>query len=224
MDEIVRVLPHHAMDELRHSAAVWINENLQYEDATDTEDMHSGLITHWGSRWTTEKGDLAAKSGCAEILRARDFISCVKKAPALLLHELSHCYHNHNRETVDDIIKSAYDEAMASHRYDKLGEKWKYMRYTALQNHYEFFAESSEAFYSSRRFHNECIPYLHEELQLFDPGAYAMCERVWGIRGADVISREEFPDRWHERLVYGDGVLLDYSAVSSWMYSAPVTG
>jgi len=222
--EVARVLPKRAFEEIRESVAVWVNEDLEYSDKVDTEEMHSGLISHWGSRWATAKGDLAAKSGCVEFLRARDFMRCVQRAPALLLHELSHCYHNLRSEAVDGIIAGAYGEAMQSGRYEKLGEKWKHLKYTALKDHYEFFAESSEAFFSSARFHNECIPYLHEELELFDPVAFAMCEKVWGIRGRDVVSREEFPERWHERVVFGEGALLDYSGVSSWMYAAQATG
>lgn len=223
-EEIARVLPSHAFEDISSSVAVWINEHLQYANKAGTEEMHSGLISHWGSRWATAKGDLAAKSGCVEFLRAGEFMRCVKKAPALLLHELSHCYHNLKSETVDGIISEAYDKAIQSGRYEKLGEHWKHLRYTALKDHYEFFAESSEAFFSSIRFHNECIPYLHEELEMFDPIAFAMCEKVWGIRGEEVVGREEFPEGWHERVVYGESASLDYSAVSAWMYAGQAKG
>lgn len=223
-EEIERILPQHAFKEICASVAVWINERLEYSNKTDTEDMHSGLISHWGSRWATSKGDLAAKSGCVEFLRASGFMSCVKKAPALLLHELSHCYHNLKQDTVDGVISEAYDKAMKSGRYEKLGDHWKLLRYTALKDHYEFFAESSEAFFSSQRFHNECIPYLHEELEMFDPTAFAMCEQVWGIRGKDVVSREEFPERWQERVVFGEGPSLDYSSMETWMYTGQAKG
>mmetsp|Transcript_68959 Transcript_68959/g.174251 ORF Transcript_68959/g.174251 Transcript_68959/m.174251 type:complete len:172 (-) Transcript_68959:77-592(-) len=60
----------------------------------------------------------------------------------------------------------------------------------------EFFAESSEAFFSSRRFRNDYFPYVHAELKGFDPIAYQMCQEAWGIRGEDMQSRAEFPEKW----------------------------
>merc|ERR1711920_450234 len=63
-------------------------------------------------------------------------------------------------------------------------------------NHMEFFAESSEAFFSSRRFRNDYFPYVHAELKGFDPIAYKMCEDCWGIEGKEMPSRGEIPDSW----------------------------
>ena len=39
-------------------------------------------------------------------------------------------------------------------------------------NAMEFFAETCEAFFSSRRFRNDFFPYVHAELRTFDPVAY----------------------------------------------------
>ncbi|CAL1152904.1 unnamed protein product [Cladocopium goreaui] len=52
----------------------------------------------------------------------------------------------------------------------------------AATNHKEYFAECSEAYFSTKRFRNDYFPYIHEELKAYDPVGYAMCEKIWGPR------------------------------------------
>eukprot|EP00438_Fugacium_kawagutii_P025459 Skav225623 [mRNA] locus=scaffold4894:228594:230189:- [translate_table: standard] len=55
----------------------------------------------------------------------------------------------------------------------------------AATNHKEYFAECSEAYFSSQRFRNDYFPYIHEELKAYDPVGYALCESIWGPRNGD---------------------------------------
>ena len=119
------------------------------------------------------------------------------------MHELSHAYHCHNAAEIDQCIKSAYEQAMASGKYDSseiMGSNQAGVKPYGAGNHMEFFAESSEAFFSSKRFRNDYFPYIHDELKGFDPVAYRMCEQAWGVSGDSMLSRGEIPQQWLHQL------------------------
>lgn len=147
------------------------------------------------------QGDLAQKGNCVEICQCAHYVQWVSQQPAMLLHELSHAYHVLRLNDVDGIIKAAYEKAMASDIYEteELSGVARKSRPYCATNCAEYFAESSEAFWSSQRFHNDYFPYVHSELRGFDPIAYKMCEDVWGVVGSDLPSRAEAPRRWLER-------------------------
>ena len=52
----------------------------------------------------------------------------------------------------------------------------------AATNHKEYFAECSEAYFSTHRFRNDYFPYIAAELKAYDPVAFAMCQSFWGPR------------------------------------------
>jgi hypothetical protein len=54
-------------------------------------------------------------------------------------------------------------------------------RHYGLTDKNEYFAECSEAYFSSTRFKNDYYPYNKDQLREFDPAGYAMCEQVWGL-------------------------------------------
>mmetsp|Transcript_74991 Transcript_74991/g.223482 ORF Transcript_74991/g.223482 Transcript_74991/m.223482 type:complete len:527 (+) Transcript_74991:61-1641(+) len=193
--EICRLLPEKAVGVLREKTAVWINGVLRYPG--EDRPRH-GAWCHWGPGFPSSKGDLPEKGGCVEVCQCSHYLDWVWSQPAMLLHELAHAYHCHREGEVDGIIRRAYGEAMASGRYatgEVMGEAQSQRPYGAT-NHAEFFAESSEAFFSSRRFRNDFFPYVHAELRGFDPVAYKMCEDVWGVLGEELPSRAEVPESW----------------------------
>ena len=200
MAEISRLLPEHALTLLRNKAAIWINDVLKYPDE---EKESAGACCHWGTGWVVgNKGDHPAKGSCCEIYSAKQYIDWVASQPSIVLHELSHAYHCHRVSEVDSIIQNAYKAAMASGVYasgEYMGQAQAAKPYGAT-NANEFFAESSEAFWSSQRFRNDFFPYVHCELKSFDPIGYKMCEDVWGISGSEVISRAEFPSDWLHKM------------------------
>eukprot|EP00927_Polykrikos_kofoidii_P078484 TRINITY_DN75304_c0_g1_i1.p1 TRINITY_DN75304_c0_g1~~TRINITY_DN75304_c0_g1_i1.p1 ORF type:complete len:538 (+),score=81.55 TRINITY_DN75304_c0_g1_i1:35-1615(+) len=203
VEEITRVLPQDAIALLKAETCVWINDVLQYPSKDSPQ---FGAYCHWGAQWLQSMGDLAEKGSCVEICQASHYINWVRDQPALLLHELSHAYHCIRQAQVDEIIKHAYEEAMASGKYETeemCGHAGSSKPYCA-GNPAEFFAESSEAFFSSQRFRNDYFPYVHSELKGFDDVAYKMCEDVWGIKGDDLPSRMEVPRDWLERLAKVD--------------------
>ena len=61
--------------------------------------------------------------------------------------------------------------------YDKVllytGRK---VRHYGLSNHKEYFAESTEAYFGV----NDFYPFVRAELKEYDPGMFALLEKVWG--------------------------------------------
>ena len=117
----------------------------------------------------------------------------------------------------NDTIAAAYTQAMNAGLYTRWSEvvvsgagdgggklpRGSAVSHYAATNHSEYFAECSEAFFSSRRFRNDYYPYVHPELQGFDESGYRMCETVWGVSGATLPTRLCFPDLWQQRLKGG---------------------
>jgi len=54
----------------------------------------------------------------------------------------------------------------------------------ATTNHAEYFAEVTEAFFSSNRFRNDWYPFTNSELKQFDPDGYNLCVQVYRTYGA----------------------------------------
>ena len=80
-------------------------------------------------------------------------------------------------------IKAAYERAKASGSYDKV-ERWfgngrpnTRERAYALTNPMEYFAETTEAFFSR----NDFFPFTRKELHRHDPEMETLLERVWKL-------------------------------------------
>jgi len=213
MAEVVRVLPVAAVELLRQKTAVWVNNTFKYGHE---ERPSRGMCCHWSAEWLVPNGNIAEKEGCVECYAAQDWIDWRSTQPAMLLHELCHAFHMHSPSSVDAVISEAYQRCMASGRYDR-GEymcdaipatsEWcgtsGSKPYCAI-NKSEFFAESCEAFFSSSQFRNDFFPYVHAELKGFDPVAYNMVEKAFGVRGDDLPTRLEFPADWAGRFAKVD--------------------
>lgn len=134
---------------------------------------------HPGAEWLTEHGSDPRMAKGLEISNAKNFIAWTHEQPWMVLHELSHGYNDHfMADGLDSpIVKSAYDQAMASHLYDSvLHYDGKLMRAYAATNQKEYFAECTEAYFGQ----NDFYPFVKAELKQHDPGGYQLMESVWG--------------------------------------------
>ena len=100
--------------------------------------------------------------------------------PMTMLHELAHAYHNVKLGLSNPDIRSAYGSAMARGLYLKVPDrkfKNKKVKAYAASNKEEYFAEVTEAYFGK----NDWFPHNRKELKEYDPKAYLMVEKVWGI-------------------------------------------
>ena len=95
--------------------------------------------------------------------------------PSLVLHELAHVYHDRKLGWSDSKIERIYDRFAASmpSAKDKCGKPNKAY---ALENHNEFFATFTEAY-----FYKTCnYPYSRAHIQKHHPQMYALLKKAWG--------------------------------------------
>jgi hypothetical protein len=99
------------------------------------------------------------------------------KHPYAVLHELAHAFHDQelgfdNREIVD-----VYDQMKSEGIYDKvLLYTGRRVKHYGLNNHKEYFAESTEAYFGV----NDFYPFVRAELREHDPRMFKLMEKVWG--------------------------------------------
>lgn len=141
-------------------------DNMQYHPAAD---------------WLVEHGYDPQLAKKVHIPRAMELVSREQmlKHPAVLLHELSHAYHDQVLGFDYAPIISAYDAAMKSGKYENVMQHdGRMVKHYATTNHKEYFAEATEAYL----YRNDFYPFVAGELKEVDPGIYAVLENVWGPR------------------------------------------
>ena len=139
---------------------------------------------HPGAGWLRDNGRDPAMAQGVEFTNVDDFEAECRRMPALVLHELAHAYHDlylpdgHANATV----REAYERARASGRYDDVERRdadgnTRRDRAYALTNPAEYFAETSEAFFST----NDFFPYTKDQLQSVDPHVCDVLASLWGV-------------------------------------------
>ena len=99
------------------------------------------------------------------------------KHPYVVLHELAHSYHDQvlsfDNEEVLDVFNAAKDAGI----YEKvLLYTGKEVQHYGLNNHKEYFAESTEAYFGV----NDFYPFVRAELEKHDPKMFGVMQKVWG--------------------------------------------
>jgi len=183
LKEIVRVVPAAAVAKLRE-VPLWFSP--EYPGVTPRAEYHPG------AGWLRDNGRDPAMVKSVEFTDIRNFEAETRRMPNFTLHELAHAYHDRvlpggfdNAE-----IKRAYEHARASKRYDRV-ERWfgngrsnTFERAYAMTNPQEFFAESTEAYFSR----NDFFPFNRVELKQHDPETEKLLGTLWAAAATPVNS------------------------------------
>ena len=100
--------------------------------------------------------------------------------PNFALHELAHAYHDQVLGNDHEELIATFERAKAGGKYDRVerqdseGRKRQDRAY-ALTSPQEYFAETTEAYFS----HNDFQPYDRAELEAFDPAMYKLLGTLW---------------------------------------------
>jgi len=166
---ITRLLPKDRVVLLR-KVSIWVELKNPYSDTCQY---------HTSKDWLIENGFLAEKAKCVEISSAQRFIRISRKdQPCVLLHELSHAYHDQVLGADDQRLLEAFKNAKASGKYDRvLHINGREVRHYALTNPQEYFAECTEAFLAT----NDFYPYVRSELREVDPDMSKLLSEIWGV-------------------------------------------
>ena len=137
---------------------------------------------HPDAGWLRENGRDPAMAKAVEFTNVRIFEAETRRMPNFALHELAHAYHDRflprgfdNRD-----VKTAYEKAKASGKYDRVERRdsegrTRMDRAYALTNPQEYFAETTEAYFTK----NDFFPYTPDELKKHDPEMFALLGKLW---------------------------------------------
>ena len=176
LQEIVRRVPAPAVAKLRE-VPLWFSP--EYPGVTPRAEYHPG------AGWLRDNGRDPAMVKSVEFTDVRNFQAETRRMPNFTLHELAHAYHDRVLERGFDNaeIKAAYERARAGKSYDRV-ERWfgngrsnTFERAYAMTSPQEYFAESTEAFFSR----NDFFPFTHAELKRHDPEMERLLGRLWGV-------------------------------------------
>ena len=148
---------------------IWVEwENLRHPSAA----YYRGA-----SLWSRIMGLNPEKAKCIEIGHVRHFLEWSQSAqPWMLMHELSHFYHEEVLGKNFAGIANAYRNAMDSGRYQQVPyTNGTIARAYAAKDDGEYFAELTEAWFGR----NDYYPFTRSELLDYDPTGYKLMEDVW---------------------------------------------
>jgi len=105
----------------------------------------------------------------------------LQNQPYIMLHELSHAFHDQvlGFDNVD--IQDAYDQAIQNDLYTNVlydagdGNTYRQKFAYAHSNPIEFFAEATEAYFGK----NDFFPFGRSDLRRYDPLTFSVLEKVW---------------------------------------------
>jgi len=167
LKQVSEVVPAGALDALR-KVRIWVEWNKRRNVAMEF---------HSSAKWLEENGYNPEKAGDVEIANSLHFVNWSRAGqPCMLLHELAHAYHFRVLGERHPGIAAAYQLALASKSYEAVehvhgGKRRAY----ALNNHKEYFAELSEAYFCK----NDFYPFTRADLRNHDPAGYNLLQQLW---------------------------------------------
>jgi len=170
---ILQMVPAAAVEKLRR-VTLWVSP--PYPGVAPKAEYHPG------AGWLREQGRDPQMEKGVELTNTQNIDRETLRMPLFVLHELAHAYHDQVLGFQDPEVKAAYEQAVASGIYAH-AERWhgdgrpnSFGRAYALTNEREYFAETTEAFFSR----NDFFPFTRAELAQADPGMLQLLARVWG--------------------------------------------
>ena len=177
LGEIVRVVPGPALDELRK---VPLYFNPEYSGVRPRAEYHPD------SGWLDENDRDPAMARGVEFTNILQFEEETDRMPNFTLHELAHAFHHRVLPMgfANPEIRLAFEAAKKVGGYEKVERRFggdrpnAFEQAYALTNPQEYFAETSEAFFSK----NDFYPFTKDELTRHDPGMAELLRELWGAR------------------------------------------
>ena len=167
--DMTTVIPEKALVGLRK---INIELDLDYADLTSMQ-------YHPGAGWLKNSGYSVSVAKCVHIPNAEDFLSPYEnhRMPWVVLHELSHGYHDQILGFDEPRVKAAWIKFRDSGKYKNiLTNRWGMAEHYGMTNQMEFFAEMTESYFGS----NDFYPFVPGELQQAEPEIFALMGEIWG--------------------------------------------
>ena len=191
LEEIAHVVPQTALVELQ-KVPLWVSpEYLNVEPRAEY---------HPDANWLRANGRDPAMATGVEFTNVRIFEQELTRMPNFALHELAHAYHDRvlPQGFGNPRIRSAYEKAKIGGKYDRVecrngnGKPNTQERAYAMNDPMEYFAETSEAYFSR----NDFFPFNRDELRQCDPEMNALLEQLWGVDSQTTHLRDAKPRQY----------------------------
>ncbi len=166
---ISTIVPEPALTKLR---SITIQLDLDYADLKPMQ-------YHPGADWLKENGYRETLAKCVHIPAVAGFLSPFEnhRMPWVILHELSHAYHDQILGFDHPVIIAAWKKFRDSGKYTSvLTSPGPLREHYGLTNEKEFFAEMTETYFGS----NDFYPFVAGELKKEEPEIFALMAEIWG--------------------------------------------
>jgi len=166
---IALVVPEESLAKLR---AIVIELDLNYGGLTSMQ-------YHPNAGWLKDHGYSEQLAKCVHIPEAEDFLSPYEnhRMPWVVLHELSHAFHDQTIGFDDPRVVAAWKKFRESGKYQSVLTSPGHTReHYGLTNQKEFFAEMTKAYFGS----NDFYPFVAGELKQDQPEVFALLAEIWG--------------------------------------------
>ncbi|WP_339742071.1 metallopeptidase [uncultured Rubinisphaera sp.] len=162
------LIPDKPLAEL-HKIGIWIEwENPKL----------AAMQYHPNKQWLINNGHDSRLAKMVHIPRARALYSREQmlKHPAVVLHELAHAYHDQVLGFDHPELLTTFQKAKDRGIYEKvLLFTGQTVPHYGLNNHKEYFAEGTEAYF----YRNDLYPFVRAELNEFDPEFHEILRDIW---------------------------------------------
>ena len=133
---------------------------------------------HPDAGWLKANGFSTDLAKCVHLPRAADVATRrnINEQPWVILHELSHAYHDQVLDFDEPRIMAAYEAFKKSGHGDAaLLYNGKRVKHYGLTNQKEFFAEMTESFFGV----NDFFPFNRAEMQETEPELFELLKKIW---------------------------------------------
>ncbi|MGI9474869.1 MAG: sulfatase-like hydrolase/transferase, partial [Rubripirellula sp.] len=176
LSQVSQLLPTGPLEAVR-TVPIWISP--EYDGVRPTAEYHPG------GGWLEKVGRRPELLHCVELTNVNIFEREHQRMPMMILHELAHAYHHQVLDFEHPRVRAAYEQALSNGSYDSvLRGNGKMERAYAMNNHKEYFAETSEAFFGQ----NDFYPFTSDELSQHDPRMHRLLASLWSVEDKEGVS------------------------------------
>jgi len=174
LEEIEKVVPPEAVAKLK-GVVLWFSP--EYEKGQPRAEYHPGR------EWLVNNGRDPAMVRGVEFTNVRVFAAERKRMPNFVLHELAHAYHHQfltdgfENKRIAELYQRAKDAGIYEQVEQRFGDgRSEVVKAYGMNNPAEYFAENSEAYFST----NDFFPFEREQLLKHDPAMLEALKNLWG--------------------------------------------
>lgn len=191
LKEIVRVVPEPAVRSLQR-VHLWFSPEYP--------NTQPGAEYHPDAGWLSQNQRDPAMAQSVEFSNVRIFEAETRRMPNFALHELAHAYHDQflERGFRNQAIQQAFDLTKRSGTYQSVEQRFgdgssATVEAYAMKTPQEYFAESTEAYFST----NDFFPFDRPKLGSHDPRMLRLIEQLWQVPTPDLErSCEDLHSDW----------------------------